>query len=46
MFRAHQSEAEIAADAMLSSPAVPVSSAIRPAYQDDQGARLRFLFGR
>jgi hypothetical protein len=43
---AHQSEAEIAADAMLSSPAVPVSSAIRPAYQDDQGARLRFLFGR
>jgi hypothetical protein len=31
---------------MLSSPAVPVSSAIRPAYQDDQGARLRFLFGR
>lgn len=46
MFRAHQSEAEIAADAMLSSPAVPVSSAIRPAYQDDQGARLRFLLGR
>lgn len=46
MFRAHQSEADIAADAMLSSPAVPVSSAIRPAFQDDQGARLRFLFGR
>jgi hypothetical protein len=46
MFRAHESEADIAADAMLSSPAVPVSSAIRPAYQDEQGARLRFLFGR
>lgn len=46
MFRAHESEADIAADAMLSSPSVPVSSAIRPAYQDDQGARLRFLFGR
>ena len=46
MFRAHQSEADIAAESMLSSPAVPVSSAIRPAYQDDQGARLRFLFGR
>jgi hypothetical protein len=46
MFRAHQSEADIAADAMLSSPSVPVSSAIRPAYQDDRDARLRFLFGR
>jgi hypothetical protein len=46
MFRAHQSEADIAAESMLSSPAVPVSTAIRPAYQDDQGARLRFLFGR
>ena len=46
MFRAHQSEADMAADAMLSSPAVPVSSAIRPAYQDDRDARLRFLFGR
>ena len=46
MFRVHQSEADIAADAMLNSPTVPVSSAIRPAYQDDQGARLRFLLGR
>jgi hypothetical protein len=46
MFRAHQSEADIAADAMLSSPSVPVSSAIRPAYQDEREARLRFLFGR
>lgn len=46
MFRAHQSEADIAAETMLSSPAVPVPSGIRPAFQDDQGARLRFLFGR
>ena len=45
MFRAHQSEADIAADNMLSSPAVPVSSAIRPAMQDDREARIRFLFG-
>ena len=46
MFRAHQAESEIAADNMLSSPAVPVSSAIRPALQDDREARIRFLFGR
>jgi hypothetical protein len=45
MFRAHQTEADIAADNMLSSPAVPVSSAIRPAMQDDREARIRFLFG-
>jgi hypothetical protein len=43
--RAHQVEADIAADNMLSSPAVPVSSAIRPAMQDDRDARIRFLFG-
>jgi hypothetical protein len=46
MFRAHQAENDIAADNMLSSPAVPVSSAIRPALQDDREARIRFLFGR
>jgi hypothetical protein len=45
MVRAHQTEADIAADNMLSSPAVPVSSAIRPAMQDDREARIRFLFG-
>jgi hypothetical protein len=45
MFRAHQTEADIAADNMLSSPAVPVSSAIRPAMQDDREAQIRFLFG-
>lgn len=46
MFRARQAEADIAADSMLSSPAVPVSTAIRPALQDDREARIRFLFGR
>jgi hypothetical protein len=45
MVRARQAEADIAADNMLSSPAVPVSSAIRPAMQDDREARIRFLFG-
>jgi len=46
MFRARQAEADIAAEHMLSSPDVPVSTAIRPALQDDRDARLRFLFGR
>lgn len=46
MFRAHQAEADIAAENILSSPAVPVSTAIRPALQDDREARIRFLFGR
>jgi hypothetical protein len=46
MFRAHEVEADIAAENMLSSPAVPVSTAIRPALQDDREARIRFLFGR
>jgi hypothetical protein len=46
MFRAHQVEQDIAAENMLSSPAVPVSSAIRPALQDEREARIRFLFGR
>jgi hypothetical protein len=46
MFRAHQAETEMAAASMLSSPSVPVSTAIRPALQDDREARIRFLFGR
>jgi hypothetical protein len=45
MVRARQSENEIAVDNMLSAPAVPVSSAIRPGLQDDRDARIRFLFG-
>ena len=45
MFRAHESENEIAVDSMLSAPAVPVSTAIRPGLQDDRDARIRFLFG-
>ena len=45
MFRARQSENEIAVDSMLSAPAVPVSTAIRPGLQDDRDARIRFLFG-
>jgi hypothetical protein len=45
MFRAHQVEGDIAVDNMLSSPAVPVSTAIRPALQDDREARIRYLFG-
>lgn len=45
MFRAHQVENEIAAESMLSSPAVPVSSAVRPSLEDDRNARIRYLFG-
>src|SRR5262245_33900132 len=45
MFRAHQSEGYMAVDNMLSSPSVPVSTAIRPALQDDREARIRYLFG-
>ena len=45
MFRARQAENDIAVDSMLSSPAVPVSTAIRPALSDDREARIRFLFG-
>jgi hypothetical protein len=45
MVRAHQSEADMAVDNMLSSPSVPVSTAIRPALQDDREARIRYLFG-
>ena len=46
MYRAHQEEQTIAAESMLTAPAVPVSSAIRPTLQDDREARIRFLFGR
>ena len=46
MYRAHQVEQEIAAESMLSAPAVPVSTAIRSIPQDDREARIRFLFGR
>jgi hypothetical protein len=46
MYRAHQVEQEIAADTILSAPAVPVSTAIRSIPQDDREARIRFLFGR
>jgi len=45
MFRAHQSEGDIAVDNMLSSPPVPVSAAIRPSMQDEREARIRYLFG-
>jgi len=45
MFRAHEAETEIAYDNMLSSPSVPVATAIRPALQDDREAIIRFLFG-
>jgi hypothetical protein len=45
MFRAHQAEGDIAVDNMLSSPSVPVSTAIRPSLQDDREARIRYLFG-
>jgi len=45
MFRAHQVEGDMAVDNMLSSPSVPVSTAIRPALQDDREARIRYLFG-
>jgi hypothetical protein len=45
MVRAHQAEADIAADNMLSSPPAPIPTAIRPAMQDDREARIRFLFG-
>src|SRR5690348_18485929 len=38
MFRARQVENDIAVDSMLSSPAVPVSTAIRPALSDDHEA--------
>jgi hypothetical protein len=46
MFSAHRAEQEIAAESMLTAPAVPVSTAIRPTLQDDREARIRFLFGR
>ena len=45
VFRAHQAEGDMAVDNMLSSPSVPVSTAIRPSLQDDRDARIRYLFG-
>jgi hypothetical protein len=45
MFRARQSEADIAMDSMLSSPSVPVSTALRPSLDNDRDARIRYLFG-
>ena len=45
MMRARQSEADIAVDSKLSSPSVPVSTAIRPALDNDRDARIRYLFG-
>ena len=45
MFRAHQDESDLAIDTMLGSPSVPVSTAIRPALDNDRDARIRYLFG-
>ena len=45
MFRAHQLESQLAVDNMLSSPDVPISTAIRPALDNDRDARIRYLFG-
>jgi hypothetical protein len=45
MFRARQAESDIAIDSMLSSPALPISTAIRPALDNDREARIRYLFG-
>ena len=41
MFRARQAESDMAVDNMLSSPSVPVSTAIRPALDNDRDARIR-----
>ncbi|MEP6492683.1 MAG: hypothetical protein ABJF01_08400 [bacterium] len=45
MFRAHQSEGDIAMDSMLTSPNLPISTAIRPGLDNDREARIRYLFG-
>jgi hypothetical protein len=45
MFRAHQAESDMAVETMLASPSVPVSTAIRPALDNDRDARIRYLFG-
>jgi len=45
IFRAHEADQQLASDSMLSSPAVPVFTGIRPALQDDKEAAVRFLFG-
>ena len=45
MFRAHQDESDMAVETMLTSPNVPVSTAIRPSLDNDREARIRYLFG-
>jgi hypothetical protein len=45
MFRAHQDESDMAVETMLASPSVPVSTAIRPALDNDRDTRIRYLFG-
>jgi hypothetical protein len=45
MFRAHQDESDMAVETMLSSPSVPVSTAIRPSLDNDRDTRIRYLFG-
>jgi len=45
MFRAHQSESDLAVDTMIGGAPVPVSTAIRPALDNDREARIRYLFG-
>jgi hypothetical protein len=45
MVRARQDEAQIAYEAMTNQ-STPVSTAIRPALQDDHETVVRFLFGR
>jgi hypothetical protein len=45
MFRAHQDESDLAVETMLASPSVPVSTAIRPALDNDRDTRIRYLFG-
>lgn len=44
MLRARQEETRLAYDAILQPSAVPVETAIRPAFQDDRQAAVRFLF--
>jgi len=45
MFRAHQDESDMAVETMLTSPSVPVSTAIRPSLDNDRETRIRYLFG-
>jgi len=45
MFRAREAESDLAVETMLASPSVPVSTAIRPALDNDRDTRIRYLFG-